>query len=45
MRTNTTMPRPILGVMLCGLLLAACCVGAAKPVAAMGGFGRTGGFG
>lgn len=45
MRTNTTMPRPILGVMLCGLLLAACCVGVSKPVAAMGGFGRMGGFG
>lgn len=45
MRSNAMMPRPILGLMLCGLLLTGSCIGGSSPVAAMGGFGRMGGFG
>ncbi len=45
MPSNSMTPRPILGLMLCGLLLMASCIGGSNPAAAMGGFGRMGGFG
>jgi subtilisin family serine protease len=46
MRRNSIRRRPILGLMLCGLLLTASCIGGSSPVSAqfrMGGFGRMGG--
>ena len=45
MRSNSMMPRLVVGLTLCGLLLIASCIGGSNPVAAMGGFGRMGGFG
>lgn len=45
MRSDSMMPRLVVGLTLCGLLLIASSIGGSHPVAAMGGFGRMGGFG
>ncbi len=45
MRSDSMMPRLVVGLTLCGLLLIASSIGGSNPVAAMGGFGRMGGFG
>ncbi len=44
MRSNTN-PRPIFGLIFCGMLLIAPSVGELSPAAAFGGFGSMGGFG
>jgi subtilisin family serine protease len=46
MRKSSINSRPMLAVLLCGLLLPVTCIGAASPAAAFGmfGFGRMGGF-
>jgi Subtilase family len=44
MRSASKKPRPIPGLMLCGMLLVAACLGGADTATAMGGFGG-GGFG
>jgi len=49
MQSDSRKLRPILPLMLCGLLLTASCIGGSSPAAARGGFGggfgRMGGFG
>jgi subtilisin family serine protease len=43
MQSNAMTSRSILALVLCGLLLAVCCIDESSPAAARGGFGRMGG--
>ena len=45
MRSHAMTCRSILALVLCGLLLAVCCIDELSPAAARGGFGRMGGGG
>ena len=47
MRKSAMNPRPVLKLLLCGLLVTACCIGGSNSAAAFGlfGFGRGGGYG